>query len=140
MSVCIRLIPVGEEIQLLRGSFSIVSIAGVREWVVCLNGVFPNPQRKEKRTIKWNPKVHFLRSLDAVVGNTLIWLGHNSFFLQVGGKRFMIDPVYGSIPFVKRRSQFPANPSIFTNIDYLLISHDHFDHLDKPSVARLFVR
>lgn len=98
----------------------------------------PNPQRKEKRTIKWNPKVHFLRSLDAVVGNTLIWLGHNSFFLQVGGKRFMIDPVYGSIPFVKRRSQFPANPSIFTNIDYLLISHDHFDHLDKPSVARLF--
>ena len=50
----------------------------------------------------------------------------------------MIDPVYGSIPFVKRRSQFPANPSIFTNIDYLLISHDHFDHLDKPSVARLF--
>lgn len=98
----------------------------------------PNPQRKEKRTIKWNPKVHFLRSLDAVVGNTLIWLGHNSFFLQVGGKRFMIDPVYGSIPFVKRRSQFSANPSIFTNIDYLLISHDHFDHLDKPSVARLF--
>lgn len=72
----------------------------------------PNPQRKEKRTVKWNPKVHYLRSLDAVVGNSLIWLGHNSFFLQLGGKRFMIDPVYGSIPFVKRRSQFPANPSI----------------------------
>lgn len=49
----------------------------------------------------------------------------------------MIDPVYGSIPFVKRRSQFPADPSIFREIDYLLISHDHFDHLDKPSVARL---
>ena len=97
----------------------------------------PNPQRKEKRTVKWNPKVHYLRSLDAVVGNSLIWLGHNSFFLQLGGKRFMIDPVYGSIPFVYRRSQFPANPSIFRNIDYLLISHDHFDHLDKPSVERL---
>ena len=50
----------------------------------------------------------------------------------------MIDPVYGNIPFVKRRSLFPANPSIFQHIDYLLISHDHFDHLDKPSVARLF--
>ena len=97
----------------------------------------PNPQRKEKRTVKWNPKVHYLRSLDAVVGNSLIWLGHNSFFLQLGGKRFMIDPVYGSIPFVKRRSQFPADPDIFRNIDYLLISHDHFDHLDKPSVERL---
>lgn len=97
----------------------------------------PNPQRKKKRTIKWNPKVHYLTSLEKVVGNSLIWLGHNSFFLQLGGKRLMIDPVYGSIPFVKRRSQFPADPSIFRQIDYLLISHDHFDHLDKPSVARL---
>lgn len=97
----------------------------------------PNPQRKEKKTVKWNPKVHFLRSLDSVVGNSLIWLGHNSFFLQLGGYRFMIDPVFGSIPFVKRRSTFPALPSIFKDIDFLLISHDHFDHLDRPSVARL---
>ena len=97
----------------------------------------PNPQRKEKRRIKWNPNVRYLHNLDAVTGNSLIWLGHNSFFLQLGGKRFMIDPVFGSIPFVKRRSTFPADPSIFRNIDYLLISHDHFDHLDKPSVARL---
>lgn len=76
----------------------------------------PNPQRKEKRTIKWNPKVHYLTSLEKVVGNSLIWLGHNSFFLQLGGKRLMIDPVYGNIPFVKRRSQFPADPSIFVRL------------------------
>lgn len=100
----------------------------------------PNPQRREKRTIPWNPSVHFLHSLDQVVGNSLIWLGHNSFFLQLGGKRFMIDPVFGNIPFVKRRSKLPANASIFRNIDYLLISHDHFDHLDKPSVAQLFAQ
>ena len=40
----------------------------------------------------------------------------------------MFDPVFGSIPFVKRQSEFPANPDIFTGIDYLLVSHDHFDH------------
>ena len=97
----------------------------------------PNPQRKEKKTIKWNPAVHFLQSLDGAVGNCLIWLGHNSFFIQLSGKRFMVDPVFGSIPFVKRRSLCPANPSIFKHIDYLLISHDHFDHLDKPSLSRL---
>lgn len=97
----------------------------------------PNPQRREKRTIPWNPRIHFLHSLEQVVGNSLIWLGHNSFFLQLGGKRFMIDPVFGSIPFVKRRSQLPANVFIFQKIDYLLISHDHFDHLDKPSVTKL---
>ena len=49
----------------------------------------------------------------------------------------MFDPVFGSIPFVKRQSEFPANPDIFTGIDYLLVSHDHFDHLDKQSIARL---
>ena len=81
-------------------------------------------------------KVCYLRSLDAVVGDSLIWLGHNSFFLQLAGKRIMFDPVFGSIPFVKRQSRFP-NPDIFTGIDYLLVSHDHFDHLDKQSIARL---
>lgn len=97
----------------------------------------PNPQRKEKKQIKWNPKVNFIKSLDNVIGNCLIWLGHNSFFIQIGGKRIMVDPVFGSIPFVKRRSTCPANASVFKNIDYLLISHDHFDHLDKPSLTRL---
>lgn len=38
---------------------------------------------------------------------------------------------------MKRQSEFPANPDIFTEIDYLLISHDHFDHLDKQSITRL---
>ena len=42
-----------------------------------------NPQRKEKKTVKWDPKVCYLRSLDAVVGDSLIWLGHNSFFLHL---------------------------------------------------------
>lgn len=100
----------------------------------------PNPQRKEKKAIKWNPHVHFIHSLDEVVGNSLIWLGHNSFFIQLGGKRIMIDPVFGSIPFVKRRSSLPMLPTIFRHIDYLLISHDHFDHLDKPSVLQLYAQ
>ena len=97
----------------------------------------PNPQRKEKKSVKWNPRMSYLRSLEGVVGNSLIWLGHNSFFLQLAGKRVMFDPVFGDIPFVKRQSDFPVNSDIFTDIDYLLISHDHFDHLDKQSVARL---
>ncbi len=109
-------------------------MGSVLKWRLSLN-----PQRKEKKTIKWDPTVHFLRSLDGIAtGNCLIWLGHNSFFLQLAGKRIMFDPVFGNIPFVKRQSTFPANPDIFTSIDYLLISHDHFDHLDKPSVGRLF--
>lgn len=97
----------------------------------------PNPQRKEKRAVKWNPPVNYLQTLAHVEGDALIWLGHNSFFLQIAGKRIMFDPVFGHIPFVRRKSECPANPDIFTGIDYLLISHDHFDHLDRKSIARL---
>lgn len=96
-----------------------------------------NPDRWEKKHENWNPPVHFIRTLDDVKGNVLIWLGHSSFFLQIGGRRIMFDPVFGDIPFIKRRSTFPADPDAFRHIDYLLISHDHYDHLDKPSVKRL---
>lgn len=104
----------------------------------------PNPQRKEKKAVKWDPKVCYLRSLDAVVGDSLIWLGHNSFFLQLAGKRVMFDPVFGNIPFVKRQSEFPANPDIFTEVDfspfgvYLIYSRSYsegafFTHLSSHS-------
>lgn len=97
----------------------------------------PNPQRKEKRRENWAPRVVPLHSLETVGGNVLVWLGHNSFFMQLAGRRIMFDPVFGNIPFVRRKSRFPADPAVFKHIDYLLISHDHFDHLDKPSVMLL---
>ena len=108
-------------------------VIGIMKWRLS-----PNPQRKEKRTIKWEPEVYTFHTLDVVQGNTLIWLGHNSFFLQLAGKRIMFDPVFGHIPFVKRQSELPTHPEVFTNIDYLLISHDHFDHLNRSSIRKLY--
>lgn len=97
----------------------------------------PNPQRYEKKTENWNPPIHTVESLDTIEGNALMWLGHSSFYMQLDGKRFLFDPVFGSIPFVKRESRMPVDPRIFKNIDYLLISHDHYDHLDKKSVRQI---
>lgn len=108
-------------------------IGNVLKWRLSLN-----PQRKEKRREKWNPRMNYLHSLENIKGDSLVWLGHNSFFMQFGGKRFMFDPVFGNIPFVRRRSKLPVDPSVFKNIDYLLISHDHFDHMDKKSITLLY--
>lgn len=99
-----------------------------------------NPQRAEKRAERWNPPVNMLHSLDEISGDALVWLGHSSFFMQLDGKRFLFDPVFGSIPFVRRESRLPVDPKIFTGIDYLLISHDHYDHLDKKSVRRVLAQ
>lgn len=59
----------------------------------------PNPQRKEKKSVKWNPRMSYLRSLEGVVGNSLIWLGHNSFFLQLAGKTCHVRSCFWRYPF-----------------------------------------
>ena len=86
---------------------------------------FAQSAAEREKECEVESQVELSALLDGVVGNSLIWLGHNSFFLQLARKRIMFDPVFGDIPFVKRQSDFPANPDIFTDIDYLLISHDH---------------
>lgn len=97
----------------------------------------PNPQFREKFFEKWRPDIVDVESLDSYSGDHLIWLGHNSFYMLVDGKRIMFDPIFGNIPFVRRKSKMPAEPKIFKDIDYLILSHDHFDHLDKKSVKQI---
>lgn len=67
----------------------------------------------------------------------ICWLSHASFLIQLGGKRILIDPVFGNIPFYKRQINAPYNLEDLGNIDYLLISHTHYDHFDRRSVHAL---
>ncbi|RLA73461.1 MAG: hypothetical protein DRG24_00140 [Epsilonproteobacteria bacterium] len=67
----------------------------------------------------------------------ICWLSHASFLIQLGGKRILIDPVFGNIPFYKRQIPSPYGPKALGRIDYLLISHTHYDHLDTPSIRQL---
>ena len=67
----------------------------------------------------------------------ICWLSHASFLIQLGGKRILIDPVFGNIPFYKRQIDFPYGVEELGNVDYLLISHAHYDHFDKPSIQAI---
>ncbi|MDR1085320.1 MAG: MBL fold metallo-hydrolase [Deltaproteobacteria bacterium] len=74
--------------------------------------------------------------------NVLVWLGHSSLFLQIEGKRILIDPVFSSnaAPFLFLNRAFPGypySPEDMPQIDYLLLTHDHWDHLDYPTVLAL---
>ncbi len=75
--------------------------------------------------------------------NVLVWFGHSSCFIQLDGKTFLIDPVFS-----ERASPLPWGPKAYKGsniysaadippIDYLIISHDHYDHLDYPTVVAL---
>ena len=74
--------------------------------------------------------------------NVMVWMGHSSLFIQIDGLRFLIDPVLVagfSVPFFYRPflGSEVYTPDDIPDIDYLLITHDHWDHLDHKAVTRL---
>ncbi|SDE05730.1 L-ascorbate metabolism protein UlaG, beta-lactamase superfamily [Niabella drilacis] len=75
--------------------------------------------------------------------NVLVWFGHSSYFLQLEGKRFLVDPVFSGYasPFRNSVRAFPGTnhyqAAAMPDIDVLFISHDHWDHLDYRTVQQL---
>ncbi len=75
--------------------------------------------------------------------DTMIWLGHSSWYLQLSGKRILIDPVFSSYaaPFAFLNKAFDGNypwqAANMPEIDLLIISHDHYDHLDYATIKGL---
>jgi L-ascorbate metabolism protein UlaG (beta-lactamase superfamily) len=66
----------------------------------------------------------------------LTWLGHASWLVQLEGASVLIDPVLGdSIPVrIRRNVPAPLRPEQLPRIDRTLLSHNHYDHFDRPSV------
>ena len=71
------------------------------------------------------------------------WYGHSAFLLELEGKRILIDPMlsksptpmgFGSSRFFNKEA-IPIDE--LSNIDFLIISHDHYDHLDHQSILKL---
>lgn len=74
----------------------------------------------------------------------LTWFGHSAFLLEVGGKNILIDPMFGPVPAPHPklgRSRFnetlPISIEDLPTIDAVIISHDHYDHLDYGSIKKL---
>ncbi len=73
----------------------------------------------------------------------LTWIGHSSFLLQVNGLNILFDPVYSrrASPFSFAGPKRIVPPGVrfedLPPIDAVVISHNHFDHLDKPTIKRL---
>lgn len=72
----------------------------------------------------------------------IVWFGHSSYFAQIGGKRILIDPVfYDASPVSFFNKPFEGTDIYkaedIPDIDYLVITHDHWDHLDHKTVTKL---
>lgn len=72
-----------------------------------------------------------------------LWIGHSSFLIEVEGVTLLTDPVWDNycspIPYpkLKRRVEPPMPLADLPPIDFVLLSHNHYDHLDAKTVRHL---
>jgi L-ascorbate metabolism protein UlaG (beta-lactamase superfamily) len=78
------------------------------------------------------------------VAPEIIWFGHSSYLIKVEGLRILVDPVFSKTPspfsFIGSKAFLGTNvvkAEEFKNIDILLITHDHYDHLDYNSILKI---
>jgi L-ascorbate metabolism protein UlaG (beta-lactamase superfamily) len=76
-------------------------------------------------------------------GLRVTWLGHSTLLLEVDGVRILTDPVWGeraspsAFAGPKRFHPAPVSLSELPPLDAVLVSHDHYDHLDFPTIREL---
>lgn len=74
---------------------------------------------------------------------SVTWIGHATVLVQMGGLNVLTDPLFSEyaspVSFAGPKRVVPATPSLaeLPHIDVVVISHDHYDHLDAASVETL---
>ena len=76
-------------------------------------------------------------------GLRVTWMGHSSVLAEIDGHRVLFDPVWGErcspFPFVgpRRLHPVPLPLAALGPVDVVVVSHDHYDHLDMPTIKAL---
>jgi L-ascorbate metabolism protein UlaG (beta-lactamase superfamily) len=74
----------------------------------------------------------------------IIWFGHSAVLIQIEGKTILLDPMFGDVPAPndllgkpRFNRELPIEIEKLPEIDAVIISHDHYDHLDYGSIVKL---
>jgi L-ascorbate metabolism protein UlaG (beta-lactamase superfamily) len=110
-----------------------VSFGRLLKWMLS-----PNPYAPAKRN---SPQFSVLRPPVREIltrGDSITYLGHATFWIHLQDKDVLTDPVFGNTGlFFSRHTPFPLSPSELPCPQVVLISHSHYDHLDKDSLRFL---
>ncbi|MEK6546519.1 MAG: MBL fold metallo-hydrolase, partial [Nitrospinota bacterium] len=101
------------------------------KWMILSKNIYKEERKKE---VKFDVVTPDIAGLNKISKDYVIWLGHSTVLMRIGGKFIITDPVLWDINFLlKRKTPFPIEPANLPPIDYVLISHGHYDHLDTKS-------
>ncbi|GGV51238.1 MBL fold metallo-hydrolase [Streptomyces griseoflavus] len=109
--------------------------------------VYFDKESRARRTPHGDIPVHPTTLADIsrppATGLRVTWMGHSSVLAEIDGHRVLFDPVWGErcspFPFAGPRRLHPAPlpPAALGPVDVVVISHDHYDHLDLPTIKAL---
>jgi len=116
-------------------SIAALSLLDILKWKLFSGTLFAS-KREEPYTLEVKDETERLHMKE----DFICWLGHASFLIQLGGKRLLVDPVLGNIPFYKRHTPSPYSADMLGRIDHLLLTHTHYDHFDTASLKQLLPR
>jgi len=104
-------------------------------------------EQRRRRRPRGTVPVHATTVADlarpAPTGLRMTWLGHSSVLAEIDGRRVLFDPVWGErcspVPFAgpRRMHPVPLPLAALGPVDVVVVSHDHYDHLDMPTIKAL---
>lgn len=98
-----------------------------------------NPYADEKKVRPRFPVLATNVSEIESQGDSITYLGHATLWIRLGNQNILTDPVFTDsiVFFIKRHAPFPIPLEGLPEFQVVLISHSHYDHLNKDSIARL---
>jgi L-ascorbate metabolism protein UlaG (beta-lactamase superfamily) len=102
--------------------------------------------RKPKDPIPYERRVAADYETQPASGLRVTWLGHSSTLVEIGSTRLLFDPVWSErasfVSFAGPRRFYPPPLPLheLPHIDAIVLSHDHYDHLDEQMVRELCAR
>jgi L-ascorbate metabolism protein UlaG (beta-lactamase superfamily) len=126
-------------------STAVTADAGRSKISTLVEFMLPGQGRRPERPLPmYDPRVTWAKTSDT--GLRATWLGHSTVLLEMGSFRVLTDPVWArrASPFSfagpARFQPVPVDIASLPPLDVVLISHDHYDHLDRSSVLMLAAR
>lgn len=110
-------------------------------FVSMLFDFFNKPKNTEPDVMLPSVKTDLIGLTDSLP--SIVWFGHSSYLIKYKGKTILVDPVLSgsASPVSFFGKSFPGSDAYslndFPNIDMLIITHDHYDHLDYETVVAL---